>query len=183
MGRENKAQIVETLESSEMKRKRLELLFGDRNFKIEDIVKPIGEKELMEQVEKLKKEKKNLLTKDEESATIQELVEEVKKSKEEYENIMKDIGMMREEQVGGIEETCEIMHTKCVDTSGYGKRVEHNIKEMEEEKLRAVESERKLREDLHIARNEEARNSWAELRKGEGATSMDLMMGRGGDQK
>ena len=43
---------------AEMRRKRLELLFGDANLKIEDIVKPIGEKELKEEVEILKKERK-----------------------------------------------------------------------------------------------------------------------------
>ena len=68
---ENEASNAETLESSEMKQKRLELLFGDPNLKIEDIVRPIGEKELMEQLEKLKKEKEDLLRKDEESVTIQ----------------------------------------------------------------------------------------------------------------
>ena len=180
---ENEASNAKTLESIEMKRKRLELLFGDPNLKIEDIVKPIGEKELKERGEKLKKEKEDLLKKDDENATIQELVEEVKKSKEEYENVMKEIQMMRQEQVGGIEETCEIMHTMCVDITGYVKKVEQNIKEMEEEKIRAAESEQKLREELHIARNEEARNSWADLRKGEGATSMASMMGGNGDRK
>jgi len=164
---------------SEMRRKRLEHLFGEANLKIEDIVKPIGEQELKEEVEKLKKEKEDLLKKEEESTTIQELKQEIKKVNDEYEGVMQEILILRQEHVGGIEETCENMQTMLLDVSGYAKKVEQSIKDMEEEKDRAVESERKLREELQIAKNEEVRNSWAELRKGEGATSMASMMGKG----
>ena len=89
---------------------------------------------------------------------------------------------MRKEQVGGIEETCENMQRMLLDLTGYVKKVEKSIKDMEEERDRAAESERKLREELQIAHNEDyekAKNSWAELRKGEGAASMASMMGRG----
>ena len=108
---ENKALNVEIQELSgdqpssftaEMKSKRLESLFGDPNLKIEDIVKPIGEKELKEKVDKLRKEKEDLLKKDDQSATIQELEKELKKSKNEYEDVMKEIQKMRQEQVGRI---------------------------------------------------------------------------------
>jgi len=160
-------------------KKRMELLFGDKNLTVEDIVKPIGEKELEEEVKRLKEEKEMLLKKDEESLATEELEEEIKKSKVEYENVMKDMQMMRQQQVGGIEETCEIMHTMCLDVGGYVKKVEQNIKDLEEEKERAQESLKKLREDLQIAKNEEVKSSWADLRNGEGASNMASMMGKG----
>ena len=59
-----------------MKKKRLEILFGDPNLMIEDIVKPIGEKELKEEVEKLKKEKEDLLKSDGDNGRIDQILEE-----------------------------------------------------------------------------------------------------------
>lgn len=94
---------------------------GDKASKVEDIVKPAGEKEL-EEVKRLKEEKEMLMQKDEESLATEELEEEIKKSKEEYENVMKRPQLMRQQQVGGIEETCEIMHTMCLDVNGYMSR-------------------------------------------------------------
>merc|ERR1719315_333638 len=92
---------------------------------------------------------------------------------------MKEIQAEKAEGVGGIEEACENMRSMCVDVTGYVKQVEQTIKELEEEKERAMESQRKLREELQIAKNEEVRNSWAELRDGGGASSMASMMGKG----
>merc|ERR1712192_40057 len=94
-------------------------------------------------------------------------------------DVMKDMQVMRQQQVGGIEESCEIIQTMCVDVSGYIKKVEQNIKDMEEERDRAQESLKKLKEDLQIAKNEEVKNSWADLKNGEGASSMASMMGKG----
>merc|ERR1719438_438285 len=128
--------------TDEMKRKRLELLFGDPNLNIEDIVKPIGEKELKEKIEELQKEKEDLLKEDEERSTIEELIDEIKNSKDEYESVMKEIRMMRQKQVGGIEETCEIMQTMCEDIVTYVKKVEQHIEDLQKEKDTAVESER-----------------------------------------
>merc|ERR1719430_1580892 len=131
----------------------------------------------------LKKEKEDLLKKEKESTTVQELKQEIKKVNDEYENVMQEMLIMRQEQVGGIEETCENMQRMLLDVTGYIKKVEQNIKDMEEERDKAVESERKLREELQIAQNEEyekASKSWAaELRKGEGPKSMASMMGKG----
>merc|ERR1712025_1185197 len=146
---------------------------------IEDICKPIGEKELKEEVEKLKKEKEDLLKCDGDNGIIDQILEEIKEVEIEYEKVMKDIQIMRQEQVGGIDEACENIHTMCLDIEGYVKKLEQNIKDMEEEQDRAKESERKLREELQIAKNEEAKNSWADLRKGGGAPSMASMMGNG----
>ena len=176
------AELTEDPEVSrqrEKRKKRLELLFGDKNLTVEDIVTPICEKELEEEVKRLKEEKEMLMRKDEDSLATEELEEAIKKSKEEYENVMKDMQLMRQQQVGGIEESCEIMHTMCLDVSGYVKKVEQNIKDLEEERDRAQESLKKLREDLQIAKNEEVKNSWADLRNGEGAPSMASMMGKG----
>merc|ERR1712192_93531 len=106
----------------ENRKKRLELLFGDENLIVEDIVKPIGDKQLEEEVKRLKNEKEMLMKKDEESFATEELEEEIKKCKEEYENVMKDMKLMRQQQVGGIEETCEIMNTMCLDVNGYVKK-------------------------------------------------------------
>ena len=60
----------------EMKKKRLQLMFGDPNLTIEDIVTPIGEKELEEEVKRLKEEKEQLLRKDDKNVGIGEGGEE-----------------------------------------------------------------------------------------------------------
>ena len=149
----------EVSQDFEMKKKRLQFLFGDPNLNIEDIVTPIGEKELEEEVSRLKEEKKQLMRKDDENVGIEELEKEVKKSKEEYEVVMKEMQKMRQQQVGGIEEACENMKTMCLDVAGYVKKVEQNIKDIGEERDRAQESQKKLKEELQIAKNEEARSS------------------------
>ena len=61
----------------EMKKKRLQLLFGDPNLAIYNIVTPIGGKELEEDDRKLKEEKQQLMRKDDENVGITELELEV----------------------------------------------------------------------------------------------------------
>jgi hypothetical protein len=64
----------------ENRKNRLEFLFGDKYLTVEDIVTPIGEKELEEEVKRLKEEKEMLMRKDEDSLATEELEEEIKKS-------------------------------------------------------------------------------------------------------
>ena len=157
----------EVSQDYEMKKKRLQLMFGDPNLTIEDIVTPIGEKELEEEVKRLKEEKEQLMIKDGKNVGIEELEKEVKKSKEEYEVVMKEMQKMRQQQVGGIEEACENMKTMCLDVAGYVKKVEQNIKDIGEERDRAQESQKKLKEELQIAKNEEARSRSSMMGRGE----------------
>ena len=91
----------------------------------------------------------------------------MKASKEEYENVMKEMQKMRQQQVGGIEEACGNMKTMCLDVAGYVKKVEQNIKDIGEERDRAQESQKKLKEELQIAKNEEARSRSSMMGRGE----------------
>ena len=163
----------------ENRKKRLELLFGDPNLTVADVVTPIGDKEVEEEVKRLKEERDRLMRKDDGIWATEELEKEVKKSKAEFDNVMKDMNVMRGQQIGGIGEACENLETMCLDVGGYVKKVEKIINELEEELLRAQESQTKLREELQIAKNDEVKKSWGELRNGEGATSMASMMGKG----
>eukprot|EP00092_Neocalanus_flemingeri_P024501 GFUD01026569.1.p1 GENE.GFUD01026569.1~~GFUD01026569.1.p1 ORF type:complete len:229 (-),score=74.20 GFUD01026569.1:194-829(-) len=161
----------------ENRRKRLELLFGDPNLTIDKVVTPIGEKEVEQEVKRLREDRDRLMRKDEGCLVTEELESEVKKSKTEIDEVMKEIRVMREQQIGGIAEACENLETMCLDVSGYVKNVEQAIKDLEEELERAQGSQTKLREDLQIAKNEEVKKSWGGLRNGEGAASMATMMG------
>eukprot|EP00092_Neocalanus_flemingeri_P025513 GFUD01027661.1.p1 GENE.GFUD01027661.1~~GFUD01027661.1.p1 ORF type:complete len:242 (-),score=97.37 GFUD01027661.1:33-758(-) len=163
----------------ENRKKRLELLFGDPNLTVAQVVTPIGDKEVEQEVKKLKEERDRLLRKDEGSAIIEDLEREVKKSKADFEKVMKEMSVMRQQQMGGIAEACENIEEMCRNVEGYVKKVEQTIKDLEEELERAQESQKKLREELQIAKNEEVKKSWAELRNGEGAASMATMMGSG----
>ena len=82
-----------------------------------------------------------------------------KKGKAEFEAVMKEMGEMRKQQVGGIAEACENMETMCLDVGGYVKKVEQHIKELQEELDSAQESQKKLREELQIAKNDEVKKS------------------------
>ena len=161
------------------RKKRLELLFGDPTLTVESVVTPIGEKEVEEEVKRLLEERESILN-DKGSLAIGELDKEVKKSKAKFKEVMKEMGEMRKQQVGGIAEACENMETMCLDVGGYVKKVEQHIKELEEELESAQESQKKLREELQIAKNDEVKKSWSELRNGEGASSMASMMGKEG---
>jgi hypothetical protein len=163
----------------ENRKKRLALLFGDPDLTVDSIVTLVGEKEMEQEVRSLKEERDMLMRKDDATLATDELEKEVMKSKAEFEEVMKEMNLMRQQQVGGIAEACDNMQAMCLDVGGYVKKVEQTIKDLEEELERAQESQKKLREELQIAKNEEVKNSWSELRNGEGATSMASMMGKG----
>ena len=110
------------------------------------------------QVRRLLEERESILN-DKGSLAIGELDKEVKKSKAEFEEVMKEMGEMKKQQVGGIAETSENMETMCLDVGGYVKKVEQHIKELEEELESAQESQNKLREELQIAKNDEVKKS------------------------
>ena len=170
-----KSQQKSDEQDSERIRNRMQQLFGNPNLKIEDIVKPIGEKEMKDEVERLKEHRERILK--ENARPIKELLEEVlKETEKEYETIMEEMSAMRQEQLGGIEEQCENINTMCCDLKGYIEQVEQDVKDLEEELVRAKDKEKKLKEDIDKARNQELQKSWDNLRKGNAAMHMSDMM-------
>ena len=167
--------------TEEMKRNRMKLLFGDPNLRIEDIVQPIGDAEVRQRIFNLKKEKEELTAlisnlKDSKSdPKVLEMEKEIKDNKAEFDSIMKDIHSMRREQIGGIERMCENMKSMRDELRGRIEGTELNIKDMEEELKGAQESQRKLKEDLHIAKNENAQRNWADIRNGREPRSLAYM--------
>ena len=159
----------------------MKLLFGDPNLRIEDIVQPIGDAEVRQRIFNLKKEKEDLTAlisnlKDSKSdPKVLEMEKEIKDNKAEFDSIMKDIHSIRREQIGGMERMCENMKSMRDELSAKIEGTEMNIKDMEEELKEAQESQRKLKEDLHIARNENAQRNWADLRNGKEPRSLAYM--------
>merc|ERR1712142_1162145 len=114
----------------------------------------------------------------EEMSSVEMLEKELKVSKDEFDNIIKEMHAMRKKQLGGIDGMCDNIKTMCDELRGYIKKVENNIKEMEEELSGAQETQRKLKEEIQISRNQTAQRSWADLRNGKGPSSMASMRGK-----
>ena len=119
------------------RKKRLALLFGDPNFTVDSVVTPVGEKEMEQDVRRLKEEQHMLMRKDDAALATEELEKEVMKSKAEFKEVMKEMNSMRQQQVGGIAEACDNMQAMCLEVGGYVKKVEQTIKDLEEELERA----------------------------------------------
>ena len=156
-----------------VKQKRLEILFNDPNIKMEDVFIAVGDKEIEEEIRSLTELKDKLEDEQRDLMSVREMSEEIEKCYEEFDQTLADMKRMRKEQLqdgGGAK--CEMMREMLREISG---QVDEN--EVKEQNILkdieiAVETEKKLKEELHIAKNklaiaQDARRKELE-RKGKG---------------
>ena len=144
-------------ELEKVQKKRLELLFNDPNLKIEDIVIAVGDEEIEEEIKNLTKLKTKLEDEVQEFRTMKEMTEEIEKLYEEFDQIMDDMKKLRKvqrEEQGGD----KLIHIreKVDEISAQVEANEQKEIQLSQDIEKAVAAEKKLKEDLHIARNEQA---------------------------
>ena len=148
---------IDQTEMERIRKKRLELLFNDPNIKIEDIVVAVGDKEIEEEIKNLTELKNKMEDEVQQCRTMKEMTEEVEKLHEEFDQIMADMQEIRNVQVEEQGGDKLLYIRKMIDA--ISAEVEVNEKkqsQLNEDIEKAVETEKKLKEDLHIAKNEQA---------------------------
>ena len=156
-----------------VKQKRLEILFNDPNIKMEDVIIAVGDKEIEEEIRRLTELKDKLEDEGKDLLSAKEMIEEIEKCYEEFDKTMADMKRMRNDQLkvgGGVK--CEMMREMLREISGQVDENETKEKNLLRDIEIATETEKKLKEDLHIAKNklaiaQDARRKELE-RKGKG---------------
>ena len=140
-------------EMDEVIQKRLEVLFGNPNLKFKDVVIAVGDKEIQEEIRN-RTELKDKLEEIQGVQTVKEMKEEIEKHRDDFDQIMEDMEKMRYDQIQEHgRDKLRIIRRMIDDISSQveeKKQTEANIVQEIEE---AVECEKKLKEDLHIAKN------------------------------
>ena len=85
-------------EMDEVIQKRLEVLFGNPNMKIEDVVIAVGDKEIQEEIRN-RTELKDKLEEIQGVQTVKEMKEEIEKHRDDFDQIMEDMEKMRYDQI------------------------------------------------------------------------------------
>ena len=141
-------------DSEKVKQKRLEILFNDPNIKIEDVVIAVGEEEIEEEIRSLTEMKDKLEDENKDLMSLAEMSEEIDRCYDEFDQTMADMNRMRNKQLqegGGIK--VEMMRDMLSEVSGQVEEMETKEKNILRDIEIAAESEKKLKEDLHIAKN------------------------------
>ena len=137
-----------------LKQRRLETLFNDPNMKMEDVIIAVGDQEIEEEIRSLTVMKDKLEDEQKDLMSVREMTEEIDRSYEEFDQIMSDMKRMRNEQLqdgGGAK--CEMMREMLREVSGQVDENEKKEKSLLKDIEIATETEKKLKEDLHIAKN------------------------------
>ena len=95
------------------RQRRLQEILGDSTLSIDDLVVPIGEKEVEAEITELEAQR-DLLLKNRNKSKTDEINEKISRNKTKLEEIMKEMYRMKEEQTGGIGEVCENLAGKCL---------------------------------------------------------------------
>ena len=138
-----------------LKKKRLEIMFNDPNIKMEDVIIAVGETEIEEKIRSLTELKDKLEDEEEDLLSVKEMTEEIDKCYEEFDKILADMKRMRNEQLkvgGGVK--CEMMRDMLREMSGQVDENEQKEQNFLKDIEIATETEKKLKEQLHIAKNE-----------------------------
>ena len=145
--------------------------------KIEDLVIAVGDKEVEEEVKRLQEDVKKWDEEINENLTIRELEEEIKNTKKEFDDLVKEIHRLRDENATGIDVERENLRIMLKDITGHNEQLEKDINDLTEKLESAREEETKLKDELYIAKNEAASasvrqesqsESWSQLRSGKG---------------
>ena len=137
-----------------VKQRRLEILFNDPNMKMEDVIIAVGDQEIEEEIRSLTEIKDKLEDEQKDLLSVREMTEEIDRNYEEFDQIMADMKRMRNEQLqdcGGAK--CEMMREMLREVSGQVDENETKEKNLLRDIEIATETEKKLKEDLHIAKN------------------------------
>ena len=138
-----------------VKQKRLEILFNDPNIKMEDVIIAVGDEEIEKEIRSLRELKDKLEDEDKDLLSVKEMTEEIEKCYEEFDKILADMKRMRNEQLkvgGGVK--CEMMRDMLREMSGQVDENEQKEQNFLKDIEIATETEKKLKEELHIAKNE-----------------------------
>ena len=168
---------------SENRIRRLETLFGRPGLRVEDVVVAVREEDVEEQVKKMQEQKSHLEEEKVEKMEVMEMQKLLKKCKDEFEDVMKEINKLRDEQINTVNTECENLGCMLKDLTGHIDKMEKEMSHLTEELERAKMEEVKLKEELYIAKNDRQADldkaqasNWAELRNGRGAGSMAEMV-------
>ena len=137
-----------------VKQKRLEILFNDPNIKMEEVIIAVGDEEIEEEIRSLTEMKDKLEDEQKDLMSVREMTEEIERSYEEFDQIMADMKKMRNEQLqegGGAK--CEMMREMLREVSGQVDENETKEKSLLKDIEIATETDKKLKEELHIAKN------------------------------
>ena len=138
-----------------LKKKRLEILFNDPNIKMEDVIIAVGETEIEEKIRSLTELKDKLEDEEEELLSVKEMTEEIERCYEEFDQTLADMKRMRNEQLkasGGVK--CEMMRDMLREISGQVEENEQKEKQLLKDIEIGAETEKKLKEELYMAKNQ-----------------------------
>ena len=167
----------------ENRKKRLQSLFNQNDLSIDQVVVAVGDKEIKEHIKALEADNDALDEELLEKMSPKELKDEIAKYKQEFDEVVADILKMKEENSSGIDVECENLAVMLKDILGHNAKMENDLITLTEELEKAKENESKLKEELHIVRNDAAierqksqAEDWNNLRNGKGAPTMAEMM-------
>ena len=170
----------------ENRRRRLEVVFGEKGLEVKDIVKAIGKEEIEKEVQKLEAQKNDLDLDKVERMSVKELQDEIKNVKAEYEKVVAEMHEMREKHHASSNIEVDNLSIMLKDIVSYNEKLEKDVKHFTEELDRVKIQEKELKEKIYIARNEEEverqkheekraqqnGGAWGALRNGQPLSSM-----------